>query len=77
MTDLIIIVISYPLFKLFPIVGGTEGILFWLLRLILCIAIPNIFFLIRYYKNELFKESVEFILNKVIKGKYGRNNQIK
>lgn len=70
-TDLIIIVISYPLFKLFPIVGGTEGILFWLIRLILCIAIPNTFFLIRYFRNELFKESIKFISNKLITKKEG------
>ena len=65
-TDVIIIIISYPLFKFIPLVGGIKGVFLWLLRFMLCMLIPNIFFLLRYFKDELFKESIDFISNRLI-----------
>lgn len=58
-------VLSIPLYKMIPITDGALGWLFFGLRGVLCILIPNLFFFLVYHRTEIFKKSKSFLLARI------------
>lgn len=59
--------VSIPLFRLLPVTDGASGWLYFGLRVLLCIIIPNLFFLLVYHRTAIFRESKDFVLARIRK----------
>ena len=61
------VVLSYPLFALFPAEEGTQGYVNFLFRILLCLIIPNVLFYIYFHALPEFKEAKLFIISRLKK----------